>query len=295
MDKGWMKAPRSTVEYSQGVKWFIDFAFAQSSSEHNLILCPCKTCRNAYWLGKEEVYDHLISVGFMHGYTSWIHHGEGIPSSDLGHASRSQCEDGSVSDELDLMLAEGFGMYDTQILGEDKGLDEELDGDAEAYCKLVNDGSQQLYPGCQKFSKLQFLLRLLNIKNLWGVSNSCFDDLLSLIKDALPNAISKLRSACGRCIPWPRHDVTPLDGSTVENSKVASAASTIASIKRASLAQKSSTSLDDAKNQGVLDSKRKKRASNATKQNNTQEPRKVAKPMTAPSPHLQKPTTTLCI
>ncbi|KAL6654069.1 hypothetical protein ACP70R_007534 [Stipagrostis hirtigluma subsp. patula] len=188
MDKGWMKAPRSTIEYSQGVKSFIEFAFAQSSSEHNLILCPCKTCRNAYWLGKEEVSDHLVSAGFMHGYTSWIHHGEGIPSSDLGNASSSQCEDGSVSDdELDLMLAEGFGMYDTQVLGEDKVLDEELDGDAEAYHKLVNDGSQQLYPGCQKFSKLQFLVRLLNIKNLWGVSNSCFDDLLSLIKDALPN------------------------------------------------------------------------------------------------------------
>jgi hypothetical protein len=34
---------------------------------------------------------------------------------------------------------EAFGMYDTHALGEDEGLKDELDIDAETYYKLVND------------------------------------------------------------------------------------------------------------------------------------------------------------
>uniref|UniRef100_A0A0A9HG26 Transposase-associated domain-containing protein n=1 Tax=Arundo donax TaxID=35708 RepID=A0A0A9HG26_ARUDO len=197
MDKGWMRAPRSTNEYNEGVKRFIEFAFSKSA-KYNRILCPCKTCQNAYWLVKEEVRGHLVSSGFMPGYTSWIHHGESMSSSKPGVASSPQYEYGSASgDEMDRMLMDGFGMYDTQALGEDKGLHEDLDVDAEAYYKLVNDNSQELYPGCKKFSKLQFLVRLLNIKNLWGVSNDCFDELLSLIKEALPG---------GEALPKNFHD-----------------------------------------------------------------------------------------
>jgi hypothetical protein len=46
---------------------------------------------------------------------------------------------------------EAFGMYDTHALGEDEGLKDELDIDAETYYKLVNDASKELYPGCKFF------------------------------------------------------------------------------------------------------------------------------------------------
>jgi hypothetical protein len=87
------------------------------------------------------------------------------------------------------MLLEGFGMYDTRILGGDNGLKDELDIDVETYYKLVNDASKELYPGC-KFSNLQFLVRLLNIKNIGGVSDDYFDELLSLIMDALLDSVT---------------------------------------------------------------------------------------------------------
>jgi len=112
--------------------------------------------------------DHLVSDGFMAGYTSWIHHGEGLWSSDPVVASNSRCEDDNASsDKIDQMLLEAFGMYDTRALGEDEELKDELDIDAETYYKLVNDASKELYPGC-KFSNLQFLVRLINIKNIGG-------------------------------------------------------------------------------------------------------------------------------
>lgn len=55
-------------------------------------------------------------------------------SADPVVASSSQCEDGNAShDDIDRMLLEGFGMYDTRTLGGDDGLKDELDIDAETY------------------------------------------------------------------------------------------------------------------------------------------------------------------
>jgi len=87
----------------------------------------------------------------MDGYSSWIHHGEGM-SSVPSPALRSQSEDDDAEiDPMEQMLMEGFGMYDAGALGEEEGFEDEDDDDidAEAYYKLVRDGSQELYPGCK--------------------------------------------------------------------------------------------------------------------------------------------------
>ena len=98
----------------------------------------------------------------------------------------SQFEEYADSDEMDEMLLEGFGMYDTCTLGEEQESEDDLDDDVEAYYRLVNDGRRELYPGCKRFSKLQFLARLLHINNMRGMSNVCFDEVLTLIKEVLP-------------------------------------------------------------------------------------------------------------
>jgi hypothetical protein len=46
-------------------------------------------------LGANDVRDHLVSVGFMDGYTSWILHGEGMWSSMPNVPSSSQSEEGN--------------------------------------------------------------------------------------------------------------------------------------------------------------------------------------------------------
>ena len=101
------------------------------------------------------------------------------------------------------MLLDGFGMYDIDCLGLDEPDDcdseEENDidePDAGAYKKLVEDGSQDLFEGCKSFSKLKFVLRLLNWKNTWKVQNGYYDDILSLFKEALPEShvLSRLKN-----------------------------------------------------------------------------------------------------
>jgi hypothetical protein len=155
----------------------------------------------------------------MHGYHTWVFHGEDSVeplaphlSPQPEHVGRSesqiQPEELADSDEMDQMLLDNFGMYDTGVLGnqedgdsaddedeEDSNTDD-VTADAEAYKKLVEDGSQDLYVGCTSFSKLQFIVRLLNLKNTWKVPNGCYDEILSLFKEALPqpHALSGIKN-----------------------------------------------------------------------------------------------------
>jgi hypothetical protein len=126
----------------------------------------------------------------MTGYSTWLFHGEDFEHNEPEEESETEYAD---HDEIDSMLLEGYGMYDTATVGSEEDEDDdqadeevELQFDAETYRKLVLDGSSELYSGCKKFSKLQFLVKLLNIKNIWGIPNGCFDAFLSLIKEALP-------------------------------------------------------------------------------------------------------------
>ena len=54
------------------------------------------------------------------------------------------------------------------------------------YYNLVEEASQELYPGCTGFSKLSFTLRLYLLKCLHGWSNESFTSLLELLKEAMP-------------------------------------------------------------------------------------------------------------
>ncbi|KAK1663538.1 hypothetical protein QYE76_051697 [Lolium multiflorum] len=142
----------------------------------------------------------------MSGYNTWLFHGEDleVPATDCS----SDDEEYADSDQMDNMLLEGFGMYDSSTLGEDD--DEEVGSeddadlyfDVEAYNKLVLDGSKELFPGCNKLTKLQFLVKLMNIKNMYGVPNACFDDTLTLFKAAIPDgdSLPKNFHACKKYI-----------------------------------------------------------------------------------------------
>ncbi|KAL5757981.1 hypothetical protein ACOSP7_020592 [Xanthoceras sorbifolium] len=54
---------------------------------------------------------------------------------------------------------------------------------------LDMDAEQQLYPGCKKFTKLSFIVRLFHIKCLYGLSDKSVTVLLELFKEALPEDI----------------------------------------------------------------------------------------------------------
>ncbi|CAL0321565.1 unnamed protein product [Lupinus luteus] len=60
MDKEWIKLPRYSSEYIDGVEFFLNYAYTNGKPQGGEILCPCAKCHNTCWEVRAIVYDHLI-------------------------------------------------------------------------------------------------------------------------------------------------------------------------------------------------------------------------------------------
>ncbi|KAK7328924.1 hypothetical protein VNO77_23061 [Canavalia gladiata] len=68
-----------------------------------------------------------------------------------------------------------------------EGVSKGPSNDVKKLYNLLNEAKQELYPGCESFSTLSFILRLYLLKCLHGWSNASFTTLLELLKEAMPN------------------------------------------------------------------------------------------------------------
>nr|XP_009799788.1 PREDICTED: uncharacterized protein LOC104245807 [Nicotiana sylvestris] len=141
---------------------------------------------NRYWYYRNVVEDHLVVHGFVDGYTKWVFHGKGFSSRNTPHPSNGD-ECSTMCDDIDGLLHDTFRNIEGQA-GDEEGVGERLSKDAKKFFKLLEEGKQELYPGCENFSKLSFTIRLYLLKSLHGLSNVAFSDLLELIKEAFPFA-----------------------------------------------------------------------------------------------------------
>ncbi|KAL5752708.1 hypothetical protein ACOSP7_022905 [Xanthoceras sorbifolium] len=109
-------------------------------------------------------------------------------------------------DDMHGMLRNAFGVFDDDVAefdgndhdggehdGNDGSNDNDHNGDRETpnldankFYYLLKYAEQQLYPGCMKFTKLSFIVRLFHIKCLYGLSDKSVTVLLELFKEALP-------------------------------------------------------------------------------------------------------------
>ncbi|XP_019253012.1 PREDICTED: uncharacterized protein LOC109231844 [Nicotiana attenuata] len=172
--KVWMNLLRWTDEYIRGVNDFLDKTFERAAQE-NEILCPCKKCMNRYWYYKNVVEDYLVVHGFVDGYTKWVFHVEDFSSRNTPHPSNDD-EGSTMRDDIDGLLHDTFRNIEGQE-GDEEGVGERLSEDAKKFFKLLEEGKQELYPGCENFSKLSFTIRLYLLKSLHGLSNVAFSDL----------------------------------------------------------------------------------------------------------------------
>ncbi|XP_016206754.1 uncharacterized protein LOC107647150 [Arachis ipaensis] len=199
IDKSWISRPRGSIEYKAGLNKFLDFAFANASSD-GMIHCPCPSCGFRLFQTREDAYDHLLLKPFPAKYTFRLHHGE----RHVGESSTEthETDPGSVyRDPMRDMVREAFNFPDS-VVDEDDSSNKDFEGDAEelpylysepsqAAChfdELLEDGEQELYPGCAKFSKLAFLVRLYHIKCMCGVSDKAFGMILELLCEAFEHA-----------------------------------------------------------------------------------------------------------
>ncbi|CAN0875586.1 hypothetical protein LINGRAHAP2_LOCUS10916, partial [Linum grandiflorum] len=70
MDKSWMQMHHLSTEYNLGLNQFLDFAFSRNNGGDKIV-CPCPKCCFKKWLGRDDVYEHLLRKQFPLGYTFW--------------------------------------------------------------------------------------------------------------------------------------------------------------------------------------------------------------------------------
>jgi len=125
------------------------------------------------------IYEYLIITGFLEGYDLWVHHGEKILSP--ANKDEDMIDNEDSHDDINALLYETFrNVVDVK---EDK---EGPNDEARKFYQMINDANQELYPGCESFLTLSFIIRLYLLKCLHGWRNSSFTDLLQLLKEVMP-------------------------------------------------------------------------------------------------------------
>ncbi|KAI3783835.1 hypothetical protein L1987_42923 [Smallanthus sonchifolius] len=163
----WMYLPRRLPEFEAGVIEFLNASFSKVA-KGGQICCPCKRCMNRFWYRRDEVFDHLKGYGFVENYYVWVFHGES--PSQIRFDANIDDNGAGMHDNFDELLHDRFRDTAKETSTVQEGLNEE----AKKFYRLVEDGNQELFPGCKNFSKLSFIIRLLLYKTLHGLSNVAF-------------------------------------------------------------------------------------------------------------------------
>lgn len=190
-------ADRGKPEWQHGMKAFLDMAFANVASRSNTIRCPCRRCVNVIHKTHDQVKMDLFRHGFDPDYKIWTFHGEdrftessndNVEGVD-NETNEERCDDARAYEMINNMIR-GENLGSTTIDGDDdlhRPDREEPNENASKFFRLLRDAEQKLYPGCKKLTKLSFVVRLFQLKCLYGWSNKSVDGLLELFRLALPD------------------------------------------------------------------------------------------------------------
>ncbi|GJY11385.1 leucine-rich repeat protein, partial [Tanacetum coccineum] len=134
----------------------------------------------------------------------WTHHGESCDVSDDSDDDdvsfndeeagsdnmNGDNDDDDADDDLDEMLDNiGQGTWGDKWKTSAES-SSSIDKDLESLRRLLDDSHQELYTGCQSYSKFSFIVTMLHLKITNGWSNKSFNDTLNVFKKALPSPSS---------------------------------------------------------------------------------------------------------
>ena len=188
MDKTWIDSgDRLSREYVNGIDQFLVFAYTGKGAD-SVIHCPCRQCANRYSFSQDVVRDHLLNKGMLKKYKIWTSHGESYPStSSIPDKEGAMLGDSDFGDDMIGMINDAIPQVGTSF----ENNEGQIGGNEETanYFKLLEDAQSELYPGCKKFSKLSFIVRLLHMKVLNHWTDKSTDMLLELLSKTFPKSV----------------------------------------------------------------------------------------------------------
>ena len=129
---------------------------------------------------------------FLEDYTLWGIHGEkpGMTYDDVLPQSSQVGVQVDEADPINDAVRDAFGFQDDNFNEEVQGSEPVFmrNEAARDFFNLMDEVDRPLYQGCQKYSKLSFLIKLYHIKCLCGITDKGMSMLLELLQDAFLDA-----------------------------------------------------------------------------------------------------------
>ncbi|XP_062085438.1 uncharacterized protein LOC133791534 [Humulus lupulus] len=198
IDKTWINnSNKFSDEYVAGAFAFVERA-QQFVDTRGLVKCPCNKCLNIELQTIGVLESHLFENGFLRSYTNWYWHGEEeiIPTNRVVH----QCHEDEMMDVLNDIAQPNNCEDDENEVDDEIPPASECRGTSQYYNDLFAEMESPLFPGCDKYTSLNFVAKLMHFKVLGKIPNKIFDGILELLEDAFPspNKIPKSHYAAKR-------------------------------------------------------------------------------------------------
>jgi hypothetical protein len=158
-----------TNEWMDKTPTFLDRALSLSK----IVRCPCSICQNMRCLkDTTTIAIHLCKNDFVTGYEVWKFHGES--GTRVIAEDEYDCDTRDV-DRMDEMLE----AMQAEVTEDPPTMEDEV------FLKLLK-ASEELLHEHTEVTLLTFITRLIAIKFMYFFSNNCYNDLVKLISDILP-------------------------------------------------------------------------------------------------------------
>ena len=173
-----MRLDKASAEWQQGLTDYLDSTFG-GSSKGGTAPCPCSACRSMSFRKRSDVQNHLLRKGFDE---SFIREQESI------------CEGSAIDDDDVDDRAGTTELLHSLIRGTIRGeIDEEQPNEmAKKFFKLLQEAKKELFPGCTEATQVSFIVKMFQMKCMFGCSNACMEYVLGLFLLILPK---------GHCLP----------------------------------------------------------------------------------------------
>ncbi|WVZ58442.1 hypothetical protein U9M48_008718 [Paspalum notatum var. saurae] len=160
-------------------------ASSRCNTKSALALLPPSTsdCNSAIYGTRFVVHKHLLTRGF---HESFIQGEDFDDDEEEDNEGVGATTDGAAVKYLLTSLIKGA------IRGHIVSTDEEPNERAKKFFNLLNEAEKELYPGCKEATKISFIVRLFQLKCMYGFSNSGIGAVLDLFSAVLPE---------GHCVP----------------------------------------------------------------------------------------------
>ncbi|XP_062100718.1 uncharacterized protein LOC133806640 [Humulus lupulus] len=172
IDKTWVTMRnRKDPAYWEGLQVFMALASKHKDCDGR-IFCPCVRCKNTRLHPLDTVEAHIFTKGFESSYERWTYHGEPDEPIEANNAD---------ADEMVDVIEDFFPPINDDGRATDDGIQR-----GQYYDEMFEEIEAELYPGCDWISSLNFVAKLMHLKNLGKIPNYIFDELLKLLKFAFP-------------------------------------------------------------------------------------------------------------